>query len=510
MRYLILLSCCLIYLNSLAQPMPIGQSYPDKVYYVSNLKPKQPRNDSTIQLFVSELFKLANQAYTAGDAELSYLLQITSYTTLFNTKSANLDSCMVNLEKIVLEAENANLQYIKAEALQALGQYNWEIKRNHIYAVEFYKNAYNIYKQYSGDEFPMKQFHLYTFAGMYYGFEDDENVIKYMKEALEVKPKKGDRFLFTIYNTIGLCYRRQKQYDSALYYFNIVRDYAKKYNQDSWLYIASGNIGSTYFYQGKYKEAKSLLQQDMETSLATEQVRNATAAMGLLGSIYFIERKYDSSEYILKKALEKFEQRDEIEIAWHSFQLDPDMEYIPGKDVYSYLAERKGQSIEWSKQVHDQVTQMAKDAGLEYKFDKVVINNSYTAHRFLQLAKKHGLGNTAEEALFKAYFTDGKNIGDHDTLIQLGINIGLGATEIGQMLNSDAFSNEVDEDIYTAQQYGIRGVPFFIINNKYAVSGAQPHETFLGVLKQAWSEARPALTNVAAKNATCQPGGDCY
>ena len=160
--------------------------------------------------------------------------------------------------------------------------------------------------------------------------------------------------------------------------------------------------------------------------------------------------------------------------------------------------------------MHDQVTQMAKEAGLEYKFDKVVINNSYTAHRFLQLAKKHGLGNTAEEALFKAYFTDGKNIGDHDTLIQLGINIGLGATEIGQMLNSDAFSNEVDEDIYTAQQYGIRGVPFFIINNKYAVSGAQPHETFLGVLKQAWSEARPALTNVAAKNATCQPGGDCY
>lgn len=210
-----------------------------------------------------------------------------------------------------------------------------------------------------------------------------------------------------------------------------------------------------------------------------------------------------------ENALAQFENKNSIEIVWHSFQLDPDMKYMPGKDVYTYLAERKGQSLEWSRQMHAQVTEMAKNAGLEYNFDKAVINNSYTAHRFLQLAKAHGLGDAAEEALFKAYFTDGKNIGDHDTLIQLGIDIGLGATEVGQMLNSDAYANEVDEDIYTAQQYGIRGVPFFIINNKYAVSGAQPDETFLGALKQAWSEMKPVLTNIGIDGSTCEPGGEC-
>ncbi len=213
-----------------------------------------------------------------------------------------------------------------------------------------------------------------------------------------------------------------------------------------------------------------------------------------------------------EKALAGFAHKEEIEVNWHSFQLDPEMQYMPGKDIYSYLAERKGQSIEWSKQAHAHVTQMAADAGLEYNFDKVVINNSYDAHRFLQLAKQHGLGDAAEEALFKAYFTDGRNIGDHDTLIQLGINIGLGATEVGEMLNSNAFEAAVDEDIYTAQQLGIRGVPFFVINNKYGVSGAQPSDTFAQALNHAWAEyekANPKLTVLGNDATVCEPGGEC-
>lgn len=212
-------------------------------------------------------------------------------------------------------------------------------------------------------------------------------------------------------------------------------------------------------------------------------------------------------------ALAQFGNKEDIEVVWHSFQLDPDMEYMPGKDVYTYLAERKGIDVAQSKQMHAGVVNMAKNAGLDYNFDKAVINNSYEAHRFLQLAKTHGLGDAAEEKLFKAYFTDGKNIGDHDTLVQLGIEMGLSATEVGEMLNSDAFANAVDEDIYTAKQYGIGGVPFFIINDKYTISGAQPTETFLGALNQAWGEyekANPKLTAVGNNDATvCEPGGDC-
>lgn len=221
---------------------------------------------------------------------------------------------------------------------------------------------------------------------------------------------------------------------------------------------------------------------------------------------YIGKRKFET-------ALAQFSNKDNIEVVWHSFQLDPDMEYQPGKDLYSYLAERKGQSLDWSKQMHKQVAGMAAEVGLEYNFDKAVINNSFDAHRFVQLAKKHGLGDAAEESLFKGYFTEGKNIGDHDTLVKMGEDIGLNGAEVAEALKSDAFVNEVDTDIYRAQQIGVSGVPFFVINDKYAVSGAQQPATFLQALDHAWGEyakETPVLTNLGtADGAVCEPGGDC-
>lgn len=211
-------------------------------------------------------------------------------------------------------------------------------------------------------------------------------------------------------------------------------------------------------------------------------------------------------------ALANFNHKEDIEVVWHSFQLDPEMTAQPGKDVYTYLAERKGISVEQSKQMHTGVVQMAAEAGLQYNFDKAVIANSFDAHRFAHLAKTKGLGEAAEEALFKAYFTDGKDISNFDTLAQLGTEIGLDAAEVKQALQSDAFANAVDEDIYHASQIGVRGVPFFVLNDKYAVSGAQPVETFAGALNQAWTEyekENPRLKVLGNDAATCEPGGDC-
>jgi predicted DsbA family dithiol-disulfide isomerase len=162
--------------------------------------------------------------------------------------------------------------------------------------------------------------------------------------------------------------------------------------------------------------------------------------------------------------------------------------------------------------MHANVVKMAGDAGLQYNFDKAVIANSFDAHRFAHLAKTKGLGEAAEEALFKAYFTDGKDISNYDTLMQLGIEIGMGATEVGEMLHSDAFANAVHEDIYHASQIGVGGVPFFVFNDKYAVNGAQPSDVFAGALQQAWSEyekENPKLTVLGNDGATCEPGGDC-
>jgi len=210
----------------------------------------------------------------------------------------------------------------------------------------------------------------------------------------------------------------------------------------------------------------------------------------------------------LEAALEGFEHKDKVELVWHSFQLDPTIQSQKGKNLYQYLAERKGMPLERSKQMHDQLTQTAKEAGLTYNFDKAVIANSFDAHRLIQLAKKHGLGDAAEERLFKAYFTEGKDMSDHATLVQLGTDIGLATAELQQMLESNAYADAVRSDIATAEQLRINGVPFFVLDNKYGVSGAQPVELFSNALQQAWAEHTPAITSMGgAEDAVCGPDG---
>ncbi|MFI5195624.1 MAG: DsbA family oxidoreductase [Chitinophagales bacterium] len=213
----------------------------------------------------------------------------------------------------------------------------------------------------------------------------------------------------------------------------------------------------------------------------------------------------------LEGALEQSGHKDEVKIVWHSFQLDPTMKSQPDKDLYSYLAERKGQSLEWSVRVHNQLAQTAKEAGLTYHFDKAVIANSFDAHRLIQLAKTHGLGDAAEERLFNAYFTDGKNISSHNTLLQIGMELGLRAIEVGEMLSSDAYADKVHEDIAMAQTLGISGVPFFVLNGKYGISGAQPTEVFTDALQQAWQEYEKEnpLKNMNTQDNVCTPDGVC-
>jgi predicted DsbA family dithiol-disulfide isomerase len=184
-------------------------------------------------------------------------------------------------------------------------------------------------------------------------------------------------------------------------------------------------------------------------------------------------------------ALEKFPGKADVSVQWKSFQLNPQMETIPGKNINEYLAEHKGWTMDKAREMNQYVTDMAKDAGLEYHMDKAVVANSFDAHRLIQLAKKHGLGDAAEEGLFKAYFTEGKNTADHQVLLNIATSIGLDRQETEQVLASDAFADDVRRDVYEAQQVGARGVPFFVFDRKYAVSGAQASETFLQTLEQA-------------------------
>jgi predicted DsbA family dithiol-disulfide isomerase len=197
-----------------------------------------------------------------------------------------------------------------------------------------------------------------------------------------------------------------------------------------------------------------------------------------------------------ENALAKFPYSDKITVDWHSFELDPDISTQKGLSIHDYLAKLKGISHESSVDMHDRVTEAASQVGLSYNFDRTVVANSFDAHRLIQMAKHKGLGDAAEERLFKAYFTEGKDISDHLTLIVLGIEIGLDGKLVKQMLDGNEYALEVRQDEKMAQSAGIRGVPYFVFNNRYAVSGAQEPEVFLRVLEKAWAEFEKSAVSV--------------
>jgi predicted DsbA family dithiol-disulfide isomerase len=213
-------------------------------------------------------------------------------------------------------------------------------------------------------------------------------------------------------------------------------------------------------------------------------------------------------------ALQQFAHKDQIEVEWKSFQLNPGLKTVPDQHINEYLAASKGWTPDYARQMNNYVTEMAAQVGLTYDFDKAVVANSFNAHRLSHLAAKHGLGDAAEEILFKAYFTEGRNIDDLDTLTELGASIGLDPQEVRQSLQSDAFSGAVKEDIAQAQSLGIEGVPFFVMNRKYGVSGAQAVPVFTGALEKSFAEwlgenAWPSLR--VSEGESCSPdgGGDC-
>jgi predicted DsbA family dithiol-disulfide isomerase len=162
-------------------------------------------------------------------------------------------------------------------------------------------------------------------------------------------------------------------------------------------------------------------------------------------------------------ALAEFEHKDDVEIEWHSFELDPDLVTTLDMDTYDYLAERYGKSREWAIERHSQVIQAADEMGLKFDFDRAVIANSFDAHRLIQMAKQHNVANAVEENLFKAHFTEGKNIAAHSVLLQIGKHSGLNALEVEVMLKSGDFTDEVRYDEKNRARFGDYGGSLFCI-----------------------------------------------
>ncbi len=190
----------------------------------------------------------------------------------------------------------------------------------------------------------------------------------------------------------------------------------------------------------------------------------------------------------LEEALKQVGITDQAEVEFKSFQLDPNTPKISDKSMYEVLAEKYGSTVEAAKQMTAGVAEQAKSVGLEYDFDRMKPANTEDAHRLVKWASEQGKAKEANELLLHAYFIEAQEIGKHDVLLDLVDSMGLSREEAQKVLDSDAYLNEVQMDIARAGQIGVRGVPFFVINDKYAISGAQPTEAFEGALRKVAAE----------------------
>lgn len=206
----------------------------------------------------------------------------------------------------------------------------------------------------------------------------------------------------------------------------------------------------------------------------------------------------------LENAISQFGHQDAIEIEWKSFQLDPYFIASEDDNLVEHLAEKYRKDKDWAIEMLENMTQNAANSGLEFHFEKSIMANSFHAHRLLHLAKKQDLGSELKELLFKAYFTNGEDVNNKETLKQLGIQAGLDSNKIDEALNSNIYADEVQEDILMAQKLGIQGVPFFVFDNKYAISGAQHVETFVKTLEKVWQEgdfeSKITILNATSEN----------
>lgn len=165
------------------------------------------------------------------------------------------------------------------------------------------------------------------------------------------------------------------------------------------------------------------------------------------------------------------------------------------ENMYESLAKKYGMSVAQAKANVDNVVKMAKETGLDYKMDTLILTNTFDAHRLSMYAKTKGLMKEMIERILQAYFTESKHIGDHETLTELAVEVGLDRGEVQKMLASDEMADAVRNDERTAKQYSVTGVPFFLINQKYALTGAQPTETFVQALKKIIAEDKVVVLN---------------
>jgi len=204
---------------------------------------------------------------------------------------------------------------------------------------------------------------------------------------------------------------------------------------------------------------------------------------------YLGKRKFEN-------ALAQFADKEHIEVEWKGFQLNSALVTNPAITIQQYLSEHKGMSLEQVKQSQNYITQSGQAVGLDYHFDKAVVANTLRAQQLLKFAHPQGKQNEMEERLFEAYFTEGLNVDDLTTLVQLAGEVGLDTTGLYNALETNQYLAQVEADIAEANALGIHGVPYFVFNRKLAVNGAQESTVFLETLRKSfvdWVKDHPEI-----------------
>ena len=193
-----------------------------------------------------------------------------------------------------------------------------------------------------------------------------------------------------------------------------------------------------------------------------------------------------------ERALSSFSHRDQVEVVWRSFELDPHAPRAHTEPQAELLARKYRVPVAQAEAMNARMTSEARKEGLDFHFDRVKVGNTFDAHRLIHFAAVAGRREAMVERLMRAYLTDGEALGDVDVLVRLATDVGLDEHSARLALAGDAFAADVRADEQRARQFGISGVPFFAIDERYGVSGAQPPEHILDALRQAWNESAPA------------------
>lgn len=216
--------------------------------------------------------------------------------------------------------------------------------------------------------------------------------------------------------------------------------------------------------------------------------------------------------YIGKKrfeqALESFPHKEKVEVIYKAYQLNPNAPKVMNSTPLEAFAKGHNMSVDTAKQRFDMFKQQASTVGLNYDYDHIQMTNSFDAHRLAKWANKFGKEQLFTERFMSAYFQEGKNIADGDTILSLVKELGLDVEEATKVVNSDDYKDQVLNEIKEGREIGVQGVPFFVLNRKYGVSGAQPVEYFTEVLNTLWKEENPLQTiNNVSHGETCDDEG---